>query len=202
MRSHRRFTRRKDQTVRLVLELRIQNRLDRILHRCSLPRQEHLRLHPQRRLRRTRELARCIQYKLPGTPQTRQGRVLLDILVRREQWERPRVATLVVVHVEDAEQVLGRDVLSIQEITVMDIRICSQTCEHYLAVRVRPHYPPIAGHEQSTPLTVRLVSHRVPAQNVVRAVLDNVPAFQRDRVVEQVARRLELGRILLQIGQR
>ena len=202
-RCDRRRARSEDQSVRLVLELGIQNRLNRILHRRTIAGQEELGLHAQRlAVRLRREVLAQIRHELPSTPQARSQRIRNHVLVGREERKARRVLAAERVDVEDAEEIAVLDVLAIHHIANVQILHGCHTRPRDRAVRANHQYALVAHNRDETPLAVRLIGDRVSRQNVIGTISPNVATLHGDRVEELVSCRIELHAVALDVRGR
>ena len=201
-RRHRRHAGRKDAAVRLVLVLGVEDLANALLHRRAVACQKGLGLDAHDWPGRGCKVRAQIGHKLPGTAQSGGHGVLANVVVGRKERQALDVATLVLVNVKDAEEVQVGNVLAVDKVLRVLPVPGREARVRDLPVRRHPHELAVPRHVEAAALPVGLDGHRVALENVIRPVPHGVGAFERDGVVEAVARRLELLGVPLHIRER
>ena len=201
-RRHWRHAGRKDAAVRLVLVLGVEDLANALLHRRAVACQKGLGLDAHDWPGRGCKVRAQIGHKLPGTAQSGGHGVLANVVVGRKERQALDVATLVLVNVKDAEEVQVGNVLAVDKVLRVLPVPGREARVRDLPVRRHPHELAVPRHVEAAALPVGLDGHRVALENVIRPVPHGVGAFERDGVVEAVARRLELLGVPLHVRER
>ena len=176
---------------------------NRFFHRRTIAGQEELGLNPERLLRKGRaEVLRERLEEETRTAETRLGRLLEDVLVRRHERETVHLLGPVDVDVKDTEEVALRDVLAVHHIAEVRIIVRRESRPHERALARPANEATIPHDHQHTPLAIRLVRDRVAGEDRVRAARHQVAAGNRDRIQERNPARIRLQLVALHVRLR
>ena len=200
-RSHRTGSRREDESVGRILKLRVENGLDRLLHHCSIARQEQLGLNTDRQASRGghKVLLQIIHERMCAS-QTALQRLSHHIVVGGHQRKTHNVLAAEVIGIEDTEEVAVVEELAIHHIAHVGFLCRNQTRPCDTSIARPPKDTLVTSHNQEAARAVRLVGYGVSGKDVVRSALHQMAALHGDWVDEPHLGCLHLHAVPLEIG--